>query len=166
MFQSLCWIPNSPSPPPLSVWIPETPSPPPPPRSPSHACYPWEPCGACDDCNSDQELCIPDTPEHDLSYAESIPESPEAQRPLDFTHPSVKLVPLGAIPCGPSLPPNVTVRICSTAELEAKIERYRQKRKIRSWTYRPRYPQRQAFAQSRPRHKGRFTKISKIQKLF
>lgn len=80
--------------------------------------------------------------------------------PINFTDPYIHNMIIGALPLGslPQLPQSQPSQ--PTSHKDHAIQTYRQKRSRRCYTFKPLYPNRSQFAQTRPRKKGRFIKMS------
>ncbi|KAJ8479889.1 hypothetical protein OPV22_023616 [Ensete ventricosum] len=87
-------------------------------------------------------------PEADHSLCHSVSSSEVAVVP-DVSQPSA-----AGIPCDPA---------AARADREARLMRYREKRKIRRFEKTIRYASRKAYAEARPRIKGRFAKRTEVE---
>uniref|UniRef100_J3MD83 CCT domain-containing protein n=2 Tax=Oryza brachyantha TaxID=4533 RepID=J3MD83_ORYBR len=90
-----------------------------------------------------------------------VPDSAAIDMPPSF---SVHLTPAGAIGLFPAPGPSFQVPLgFSAMDREARVLRYREKKKARRFEKTIRYATRKAYADARPRIKGRFAKRSDVE---
>ncbi|XP_057966957.1 zinc finger protein CONSTANS-LIKE 5 [Malania oleifera] len=96
------------------------------------------------------------------SVSSDVGVVPDGNSASEVSYPHGKQISGGVDPSG-STASNQASQSCGSSDREARVLRYREKRKNRKFEKTIRYASRKAYAETRPRIKGRFAKRTEIE---